>query len=60
MRSLARRFREQVPLGWKAVVLLALAALGYATGQVVAPTVLVVAVVVHTVVARLLADRTDS
>ncbi|WP_460847061.1 hypothetical protein [Phytohabitans suffuscus] len=41
-------------------MLLALAALGYATGQVVAPTVLVVAVVVHTVVARLLADRTDS
>lgn len=49
------RFRRHVPLGWRAIVLLGLAAAGYATGQVLAPSTLVAAVVAHTVVARLLA-----
>lgn len=49
------RLRRLVPLGWRAAVLLALAAAGYTTGQVLAPSALVAGVVAHTVVARLLA-----
>lgn len=50
-----RRLRELSPLGWRAVVLLGLAGVGYATGQVLAPSVLVVGVAAHAVVGKLTA-----
>jgi hypothetical protein len=48
------RFRRLFPLGWRAVVLLVLAGVGYATGQVLAPSALVAGVAAHAVVTKLM------
>ncbi|MFC0529945.1 hypothetical protein [Phytohabitans kaempferiae] len=57
MRARLRRFREWVPLGWRAVVLLAIAGVAYAAGLVLAPSILVAAVAAQAIVARLTAER---